>query len=395
MNEQSAVSNGELCYQTSDPISEDLSEYIGGLSADLEVECTASETPGTTLWSITAPAAAAEGAESGFTDIKLGWPKDYNIWLALVRLWSPWLAPRHGKGIFFPDKDTILCSFLRRDGLHLVLLAMSGIEDVLTVFKPAGDGNVIISSRNDSPGPKQGSARIVVAIGKSFESANAAVMYKARNIVRGNEPVSGELQVEPGAATEGGVHASWSENWYDGLTFCTYNSLGMDLSEQKIFDGLDTLAKNNIKISNLIIDDNWQSLDDTQNQYHRGWFDFEANKAGFPNGLKHTVSRVREEHSDIKHVAVWHALFGYWGGISPKGNIPKRYKTVEVRKKNVRGGGTMTVVDEEDVQRYFDDFYRLVTRVAHSFALQQRSIQFSHILQRLCILDSQQLYLSR
>ncbi|KAI9702357.1 MAG: hypothetical protein M1836_000836 [Candelina mexicana] len=361
VNEQSAVCDGELCYQTSAPLSEHLSEYIEGLGPHLEVRCTASETPETTLWSITTPVAGAEGAKSGFTDVKLGLPKDFSKWFALVRLWSPWLAPRHGKGRFFPDKDSILCSFLRRDGLHLVLLAVSGIEDVLTVFKPDGDGNVIVSGRNDRSGSKPGLARIVVAVGKTFESANAAIMYHARKIIRGDVSLTGELRPGLEAMTEREPHTASSENWYDGLTFCTYNGLGMQLSEETILDGLDVLAKNKIKITNLIIDDNWQSLDDIQNQYHRGWVDFEANKAGFPNGLKHTVTRIRREHSNIKRIAVWHALFGYWGGISPTGNIAKTYKTVEVRKKNVRGSDTITVVDEEDVQRYFNDFYRFLS----------------------------------
>jgi hypothetical protein len=32
------------------------------------------------------------------------------------------------------------------------------------------------------------------------------------------------------------------------------------LTEEKIFTALDSLSKNEINISNLIIDDNWQSL---------------------------------------------------------------------------------------------------------------------------------------
>jgi hypothetical protein len=46
----------------------------------------------------------------------------------------------------------------------------------------------------------------------------------------------------------------------DGLSYCTWNGIGQHLSEQKLFDALESLAKNEINISNLIIDDNWQSL---------------------------------------------------------------------------------------------------------------------------------------
>lgn len=38
--------------------------------------------------------------------------------------------------------------------------------------------------------------------------------------------------------------------------------------------------------------------------------DFEANKEGFPQGLRHTVSEIRRKHTHIRHIAVWHALVG-------------------------------------------------------------------------------------
>ncbi|KAL9035877.1 MAG: hypothetical protein Q9214_006389 [Letrouitia sp. 1 TL-2023] len=159
-------------------------------------------------------------------------------------------------------------------------------------------------------------------------------------------------------ALDKGVKAEWMENWYDGLTYCTWNALGQDLTEGKIFDALDTLEDNDVKVTNLIIDDNWQSLDNPgESQFHRGWTDFDANKQGFPEGLKHTTAKIRDNHPNIQHIAVWHALLGYWGGVSPTGNIAKKYKTRLVRKSNKLVGGTITVVDEEDVQRMYNDFY--------------------------------------
>lgn len=43
-------------------------------------------------------------------------------------------------------------------------------------------------------------------------------------------------------------------------------------------------------------------------QFERGWTDFDANKEGFPQGLKHTISQIREKHRSIQHIAVWHAM---------------------------------------------------------------------------------------
>jgi hypothetical protein len=147
----------------------------------------------------------------------------------------------------------------------------------------------------------------------------------------------------------------------------TWNALGQKLSEKKIWDAVDTLAKHGIKFTSLIIDDNWQSLDykgDGQFQY--GWNGFEAEPDGFPNGLKAAISHIREKHPDIQHIAVWHAILGYWGGIAPDGEIAKKYKTVEVMRevgsrRNLPLGGKMTVVAEEDVSRFYDDFYRFLS----------------------------------
>jgi hypothetical protein len=59
---------------------------------------------------------------------------DTDRWFALTRIWSPWLAPRHGKARFELDKEAVMCSFLSLTGKHLVLLAISGVEDVMTLF---------------------------------------------------------------------------------------------------------------------------------------------------------------------------------------------------------------------------------------------------------------------
>ena len=305
MNDQSDFKDGILYFQPQDPPSE-LRDYLRDYSSELSIESIPSESPGTQLWSITAPVKPTEDKTSGYSDTSLGTPRSFTRWFSLVRIWTPWLAPRHGQESFAPSEDAVLCSFLRWDGLHLVLLAVSGIDDVLTVLKPDGQGNVIIHAKNDKTEPGKG--RLLAAVGKDFRSANAAVMYHARKLVGGLR-ISDELEAEMKASTDNNVEAQWMENWYDGLTYCTWNGLGQNLNAQKIFDALDILKANNIKITNLIIDDNWQSLDyNGESQFKRGMTEFDANKEGFPHGLKHAVTQIRENHPDIQHIAVWHAI---------------------------------------------------------------------------------------
>lgn len=129
---------------------------------------------------------------------------------------------------------------------------------------------------------------------------------------------------------------------------------------------MDTLAKNNISITNFIIDDNWQAIDyKGHGQFQHGWNEFEADRGAFPKGLKDLVTNIRAKHPSIQHVAVWHAIMGYWGGLSPDGHLAKTYKTVQVvredaERRNLPLGGKMTVVSKDDVNRFYDDFYRFL-----------------------------------
>lgn len=130
---------------------------------------------------------------------------------------------------------------------------------------------------------------------------------------------------------------------------------------------MDALRNNNINVTNFIIDDNWQSIDYRGNgQFQHGWIEFEAERNAFPKGLKHVVSQIREKQPSIQHVAVWHAIMGYWGGISPDGKLAKTYKTVDVvredaDRRNLPLGGKMTAIAKEDVGKFYDDFYQFLS----------------------------------
>ncbi|KAI0126386.1 raffinose synthase Sip1 [Xylariales sp. AK1849] len=345
--------------------STDLADVIKDLNADLNVKKSASQSPGTELWTLEAPIGPAKGEESTYADFNLGVPwGGYLRWFALVRIWTPWLAPRHGKSDFDLDKDAVMVAFLGPKGKHLVLLGVSGVNDVATIFRQSENGQPLLHLRND--GQNASSGTILAAIGDNFESALAATMYQSRNVVQAVKQVNHELDTELQALRDG-VKPEWMENWYDGLGYCTWNALGQDLTAEKVYDALDKLVENNINITSLIIDDNWQDIDYTnESQFQRGWNSFEAEPKTFPNGLKETVSRIRSKHPNIQHIAVWHALLGYWGGITPDSKLDKTYKTVvvereDLKRRNLPLGGPMTVIAQEDVGKFYDDFYRFLS----------------------------------
>lgn len=356
-NEALQTSDGELLFQTSF-ISQNLSKYLHGLDESVKVLDLQSESPDIQLWSLDAPIKGAKGVNSGETRISLGIPSDYSKWFACVRTWTPWLAPRHGKGPFAPKQGALLACFLRWDGLHLVLLAISGVKDVLTTLEGDDQGNVIAVVKNDQEG--QGQATVLAAVGKNPDAAIASVMYQARHIVANNNTMEDRKKMELEQALSDDVRAEWMQNWYDGLTYCTWNSLGQDLNEEKILRALADLKENNINITNLIIDDNWQTLGRIgkgMSQFDLGWSDFDANPNAFPQGLKHTTTTIRKEYPNIQHIAVWHAILGYWGAIDPKGKIANDYKTKTINRS---GDRKMTVIAAEDIDRMYDDFYKFL-----------------------------------
>src|SRR5579871_510177 len=179
---QSELPDGELILQLEPTTpSKLLTDYIDGLNFSFHITPVRPDTPDTQLWLLEATTPAASGDDSGFSTRTLGQPTKVKRWFALCRLWAPWIAPTQGKDTFQVDKDTILCSFLRSDGLHLVILGFSGAGSDLALFRSDDNGNIIVTSRNDEE--NKGHSQILVAVAPSFEVANAAVMYQARKMV--------------------------------------------------------------------------------------------------------------------------------------------------------------------------------------------------------------------
>ncbi|EAW10291.1 putative raffinose synthase protein Sip1 [Aspergillus clavatus NRRL 1] len=361
------------------PERDSFSKYFENLSTEVEIESRTSEAPGSFLWSLSGSIEGAKVGESGHKQLALGLPASLARYFALVRVWIPWLGPRHGKKKFRLTEDALLCSFLRTDGSHLVLLAVSGINNVLTLFTSNDNGELVIKATNDHT--ETSKFQVLASVADDFEVAMSAVIYEARKLVKpyATEEISEESPT-PGSPVgddivmvENDPKAQWFAEWYDGLTYCTWNGLGQNLTEEKILFALDSMKEHGIKIANLIIDDTWQSLDNEgESQFKRAWTQFEASPKTFPRGIKQATETIRRKHPSIGHIAVWHALFGYWGGISPDGELAQKYKTKEVplvdpaAKGQIAHAfekGSVLAIDPDDIQRFYDEFYSFLTSV--------------------------------
>jgi hypothetical protein len=104
----------------------------------------------------------------------------------------------------------MLAAFERKDGSHLVVIAVSGMKDVLTIFRHDGEGRIVVHAQNDRE--EDGVVNLIAAVGKTFETAMAAVMYHARKIVTRYEAAEGQTEAEYQALLDG-FKPQWLENW--------------------------------------------------------------------------------------------------------------------------------------------------------------------------------------
>jgi hypothetical protein len=324
-----------------------LGEYIEEAEGGWQTQAFRVGSPDMTIWARSTAIAAAEGRKSTIKSFPLGIPKAYTEWFAIERISMPWLGPRQGKGQIFLPRVSLLTAFKRYDGLHLVVVAVSA-DNVTTELQTYGAGGIAVLSRNENP--TQALATVVTGVGADPIETITGIFAFIRQYYFSKQVEKNHFSFVP-------IHSKPELiSWSDGLAYCTWNSLGRELTEQRVLDSLDDFAKAGIKITALIMDDNWQSLDEYGSIRHlTGWSEFEADRKAFPNGLKGLTSAIKRRWPHIRHIAVWHGLMGYWGGVSPKGKIAQKYKTRDVPKRD--RDEVMTVVDAEDVGKMYMDFY--------------------------------------
>ncbi len=103
--------------------------------------------------------------------------------------------------------------------------------------------------------------------------------------------------------------------------WCTWNAMGIDVSDEKILMGLESFGEYVPKF--LILDDGWQTVNDSYGS--RGQWKLSSFRENdkLCGGLSETVKRCKE--MGVESFFVWHALMGYWGGIDPESEEMKKY----------------------------------------------------------------------
>lgn len=307
------------------------------------------------------PKSDAGEDEEKLSDKVLGRVPGQLQYLALVRLERYWMGPRQGGDQFYLAEDALLCAFLTNTGQILTILTITGIDDTYSVIHSNEMGEIVVAARCDSD--KDVHFHAIASIANTFEESCSAALTFASQIVN-SQPLAIGLsrEIRPSSDKSDALF----EAWLDGLGFCTWNGLGQNLTEEKILSALRSLADNNITISALLIDDNWQTVGpipghDYSDSFFRGFSDIHCNQSVAPEGLSALITKIKAAHPGITDIGVWHALMGYWGGISPSGQIAKDYKTVEV-PAYLMGNipATMTSVAGPALSQFYDDFYSYI-----------------------------------
>lgn len=111
----------------------------------------------------------------------------------------------------------------------------------------------------------------------------------------------------------------------DKFGWCTWNAFYQTVDREKVLEGLQSFSADGTPPPRfLVLDDGW--LDTAPlpcgGDVLKG---FEANGRKFPGGLKAFAADVRAA-SRIDEILVWHAVHGYWRGISPTEPAMRRYR---------------------------------------------------------------------
>ena len=139
------------------------------------------------------------------------------------------------------------------------------------------------------------------------------------------------------------------------LGWCSWDAFNTDVTEDKIRGKADELIGKQVPVKWMLIDDGWFSAQD------KTLYDFIPDKKKFPNGFKQMTDEIREK-GDIRWFGVWHALGGYWDGISPESQLsiteePYLYHTVNGK----------IVPSPKTGEGFYNDWYEVLNREGIDF----------------------------
>lgn len=144
------------------------------------------------------------------------------------------------------------------------------------------------------------------------------------------------------------------------LGWCTWDAFYHEVSQAKLYEGLESFAQAGLVPKVMVLDDGWLSLDDKSRLNS-----FEPNPEKFPDGLGKMVANIKAQYG-VKFFGIWHTLGGYWQGINPESALGQEFEaTASARPLRNSEGGPMAhgfAASPKQVARFFHDFYSYLRR---------------------------------
>jgi raffinose synthase len=256
-------------------------------------------------------------------------------WMALERYLPWWPRPVFGQGGAAPEGEFLLVLWERNQGGYGVALPV--IDGNLRGILRGGSDGWAIRHPEIDPVPEE-AALLFIATGLDpLALVQWAVEQIAERLgtfrLRTQKPVP---------------------QWVNYLGWCTWDAFYMEVTAEKVIEGLASFKRGGFCPRLVILDGGWQ--DEKENQL----WSFGANPERFPQGLKPVVDRARADYG-VKVFGAWHTLQGYWDGVHPQGDLAGKYQLVHTENK----AGNMPdptprkrcLVHPDDVGRFFGDYH--------------------------------------
>ena len=256
------------------------------------------------------------------------------------RTW--WLNARQDEeGIFLPgDKDTLLLLAMietrtERNTKHAQYICFVPLVNNEIVATLRGDDEMILG-HFEHESNTWGYGQVLVSMGsKPIELMKRTLAYQ-----QSFHPKPYDLLFDD--------YEDKSDELYAGkLTYCTWNSL-QPPTPTTATSMIKTLQSFPIIPNNLLIDDGWQVTDDRKMAdwgAHQGWLD------GYDD-LGKVISKAKS--LGVERVGVWHAVLGYWNGVSKNSDKFKDMPFVTLTKD---WGARYEIIHPTYVNKFFDEWY--------------------------------------
>ena len=151
--------------------------------------------------------------------------------------------------------------------------------------------------------------------------------------------------------------------------WCTWDSLGQNVSEAAIIEKMEDFRSRNIKVPWILIDDGWSKV----NRETKTLESFQEDLERFPNGL-HALIRVLKDKYGVEHVGVWQAAKGYWNGVEAGSQV---WQETAAFLRTYPGGDVSVAAEPEGVFGFWDKWHSRLSRAGVSFIKMDGQSSFS------------------